>query len=55
MVDGIEEKELYAGIKSLVDSSERLKYYTEKARIRGRKFEKQITVKAVEQLMEKLT
>lgn len=55
VVDGIEEKELYAGIKSLVDSPERLKYYTEKAGIRGGKFEKQITVKAVEQLMEKLT
>ncbi len=54
VVDGTGENVLYTGVKRLLDSSEEMQYYKEKARIRGRKFEKSSTVKAVERLIETL-
>lgn len=55
IVDGTGETELYTGMKRLLDSTELMCSYAEKARIRGEKFEKNTTVEAVEKLVESLT
>lgn len=55
IIDGTGETELYTGIKRLLDSTELMCSYAEKARIRGEKFEKNTTVEAVEKLVESLT
>lgn len=54
IVNGTGETELYTGIKRLLDSTELMCSYAEKARIRGEKFEKNTTVEAVEKLVESL-
>lgn len=46
-----DEKMLYCGIKSILDSSELLLYYNKQARIRGKMFSMDTTVKAVEEML----
>lgn len=48
------EQALYEGIKSLLDDSLKLAYYKEQAIKRGNSFSKQATVKAVEEMIDKL-
>lgn len=45
------EDALYLGIKNLLDDSELLEYYTEKAKERGKYFSTENTVKAVEKML----
>lgn len=47
-----DEKSLYIAIKDLLDHSEKMEYYREKARERGMEFSTEKTVKAVEELLE---
>lgn len=46
------EEALYQGIKALVESQERHRYYTKMAEIRGRDFSKEKTVRDVEKMLE---
>lgn len=54
VVDGTDENELYSGIKKLLDSEQCLKFYTEKAVLRGERFDKETTVAEVENLFDTL-
>ena len=48
IITGPTEKELYLGIKSLLDSEEKMDHYKEQALIRGKRFSKKETVSAAE-------
>ena len=48
-------KELYKGIKKVLDTPDLLTYYREKARERGRSFETEKTVASVEKMLSELT
>lgn len=48
------EESLYEGIKKLLDDKRLLNYYKQQAVIRGKDFSKEKTVKAVEEMFEKL-
>lgn len=48
------EESLYDGIKKLLDDKRLLNYYKQQAVIRGKDFSKEKTVKAVEEMFEKL-
>lgn len=48
------EDALYEGIKELLDSPDTLAYYKKKAEERGRSFSTDVTVKAVEKMLEEL-
>lgn len=54
IVTANDEDALYEGIKSLMNSSELLQYYKEQAMIRGNWFDTEHTVRAVEEMLEKL-
>lgn len=47
-----DEESLYKAIKNLLDNTEKLKHYREKAKERGKIFSTEKTVKAVEELVE---
>ena len=49
-----DDEALYQGIKSLLDSPELLKHYTEQAKLRGKDFSTENTVKAVEEMLTEL-
>lgn len=49
-----EDKALYLGIKSIIGNAEKLQYYTEQAKQRGNVFNKDVTVKAVEEMLLRL-
>lgn len=51
IVDGVDEKKLYEGIRVLLDSPEQLQYYKKKATQRGEAFEKGNTVRKVEEFL----
>lgn len=48
------EEALYQGVKKIITEEGCLEYYADKALQRGRRFNKEITVKAVEDMFEKL-
>lgn len=50
-----DEDALFEGIKHLLDSPETLAYYKKKAEERGRSFSADVTVKAVEKMLEELS
>lgn len=54
LVTDNDDEALYMGIKKLLDSSDLLKYYTTQAEIRGKDFNTQKTVDAVEQMFNRL-
>ncbi len=49
-----DDESLYQAIKDLLDNPEKLKYYKEQAKIRGRDFSTVKTVRAVEEMLESL-
>lgn len=49
-----DEEALYRGIKSLIESPELLAHYKKQAEIRGKDFSTEQTVRAVEEMLEKL-
>lgn len=48
------EEALYQGVKEMLTAPERLSHYKEKARERGRRFSTGQTVRAVEEMLDKL-
>lgn len=52
VVDGVDEEKLYEGIKVLLDSPEQLQHYKQKARQRGKAFEKENTVQKAEEFLD---
>lgn len=46
-----EDKALYQGIKGIIGSEDKLRYYTEQAKQRGKAFNKEVTIKAVEEML----
>lgn len=48
------ENALYSGIKRILTEKGLLEYYAERAKERGRKFDKDVTVKAVEDMFERI-
>ena len=48
------EEDLYKGIKTILTKDGLLSYYRKQSAERGKKFEKEITVKAVEEMLERI-
>ena len=54
LVTDNDEETLYEGIRSLLDDPDKLAHYQRQAEIRGKSFSTENTVKAVEEMLEKL-
>lgn len=54
MITENSEEALYQGVKEMLTAPERLSHYKEKARERGRRFSTGQTVRAVEEMLDKL-
>jgi hypothetical protein len=48
----MDEDSLYEKLKFMIEDTERLKYYKKQAKIRGKSFSKETTVRVVEEMIE---